>query len=58
MALAAMAVLLVAMAGGTYCRGFIPQGPVKVEPAVSIAVAKVAAYGASRSLPDDLAKVP
>src|SRR5215469_15118142 len=47
-ALAAMAVLLVAMAGGTYFRGCIPQGRVKVEPAVSIAVAKVAAYGASR----------
>src|SRR6516165_3746750 len=50
-ALAAMAVLLVAMAGGTYFRGCIPQGRVKVEPAVSIAVAKVAAYGASRSFP-------
>src|SRR5215469_2326517 len=45
-ALAAMAVLLVAMAGGPYCRGFIPQGPVNVESAVSIAVARVAAYGA------------
>jgi len=45
-----MAVPLVEMAGGTYFRGFIPQGPVKIEPVVSIAIAKVAAYGAIEPL--------
>ena len=39
------------MAGGTYFRGFIPQGLLKVEPAVSIAVTKVAAYGADLPFP-------
>jgi hypothetical protein len=52
-----MAVLLFAMAGGTYFRGFIPQDLLKIEPAVSIAVTKVAAYGASSSLPHVPAKV-
>jgi hypothetical protein len=34
------------MAGGIYVRGFITQGLLKVEPAVSITIKKVAAYGA------------
>jgi hypothetical protein len=53
-----MAVLLVVMADGTYFRIFIPQDLIKVEPAASIAVTTVAAYGASSPFPRVPAKVP